>query len=311
MKHPPIETLETARLILRPLTLDDAPALHAMFGDTQTMRFMPSLPHQSIAETEQQLARDLTLTGAYYWGVCLKATGELIGQINYLGQTRIPGLGYIIRREYWGQGITVEACRAALDFGFYKRQYDRVELWIDETNFASQRVAQKLGFLLKGTIPLKYPHNDTHRIMLVYGMLSRLWRSSEQTAVSPQGARFFQAQPVLLVHDVPRTVAFYQDSLGFGLDFQVGDPPDYAGVFRGDWTGRIVQIHFSQVPPQREIQVGSYLYIFVDSSIDHLYADYRAKEVHITSPLHTQAWGMREFAIRDINGHLLRFGTQV
>jgi ribosomal-protein-alanine N-acetyltransferase len=59
-------------------------------------------------------------------------------------------MGYIIRRDFWGQGLTAEACRAALGYGFDVLGLDRVELWIDTTNYASQRVAQKLNFRVKG-----------------------------------------------------------------------------------------------------------------------------------------------------------------
>ncbi len=147
-----IPNLETKRLQLRPLTIDDASALHPMFQDTQTMRYMPSPPHQTIADTRAHLQQETEIPGAINWAICLQNNNDPIGIVNYLGSTRIPGMGYIIHRDYWGQGITVEACQAALAYGFTQRKLPQVELWIDQKNVASQRVAQKLHFQLKGRL---------------------------------------------------------------------------------------------------------------------------------------------------------------
>ena len=115
-------------------------------------------------------------------------------------------MGYIIRRDQWGKGYATEACRAALDYGFAQMALDRVELWIDETNLASRRVAQKLDFRLRGNLPLRYSHESTHHIMQVYGMWAYEW---QQAHMPKAETTFFNAQPVLMVHDVEATAAFF------------------------------------------------------------------------------------------------------
>ena len=140
------------------------------------MRFMTSLPYTSVDETHQHLQQELSRPGSAHWAICLRNSDDAIGRVNYLGQTALPGMGYILRRDYWGQGYTTEACRAALDYGFEHLDIDRVEFWIDEVNFASQRVAQKLGFRLRGTLPMKYSHREKQHIMQVYGMWAYDWR---------------------------------------------------------------------------------------------------------------------------------------
>ncbi|MEZ4656298.1 MAG: GNAT family N-acetyltransferase [Caldilineaceae bacterium] len=300
------QTLRTERLTLRPLTVDDAAALYRVYSDAETMHFMPNLPHTSIEETRQHLARELGVLGAVHWAICLEDDGGAIGHINFLGQTVLPGLGYILRRDQWGQGYTTEACRAALDYGFARMGLDRVELWINEENFASQRVAQKLGFRLKGTLPLRYAHQRMQRIMQVHG----LWRHEWLGADAP-GAEvaFFSAQPVLLVHDVTTSAHWFRDKLGFRIDFLFGEPPTHAGVSRGDWTGRMVTLQLSQVPPERDIAPAGYVYVMVGANIDELFAQYRDAGVEIMAEPVSQPWGMREFTVREPHGHYLRFGT--
>jgi RimJ/RimL family protein N-acetyltransferase/uncharacterized glyoxalase superfamily protein PhnB len=278
-----------------------------MYSDAETMRFMPSLPHADVAATEQELAHNMSHPEGYHWVVCFKGSDDPIGVINYIGGTRVPGMGYVIRREFWGQGITVEACRAALGYGFEELGYDRVELWIDQANFASQRVAQKLGFRPKWRIPLKYTHRVEEQMMLVFGLWAYEWRGE----LAPQlTTKFYRTEPVLFVHDVQETAAFYRDRLGFHIDFLYGHPPSHAGVSRGDWTGSGAVLQLSQIPPNRPVTPSGYLYIFVSSEIDDLYAQYKTKGVAIHSPLQSFPWGFMEFTIQDNNGHLLRFGTQ-
>ena len=299
-------TLQTDRLTLRPLSLDDSDALHEVFRDPQAMRFMPSLPHSSIAVTRKQLADEIDQPGACYWSIYLRDSDRPIGIVNYLGNTVIPGMGYIIHRDYWGQGITVEACRAALQYGFDELNLDRVELWIEETNAASQRVAQKLGFRAKGQIALKYGYRDNNHVMNVYGLWAEEWRGEPR---QPTATQFYRAQPVLMVHDVAATVEYYRDKLGFTIDFLFGDPPEHAGVSRGDWTAAQVTLQITKVPKTRDLTPSTYVYIFVDASLDQLCDTYRTNGVTIVREPESYPWGMREFVIKDLNGHILQFGT--
>ncbi len=301
-------TLETERLWLRPFHPHHLPDLHKMYCDALTMRFMPSLPHADMATTERELAQQMNHADAYLWVICRKENDEAIGVVNYLGGTRLPGMGYIIRRDFWGQGITAEACRAALGYGFDVLGLDRVELWIDTTNYASQRVAQKLNFHVKSRIPLKYAHETKEHTMLIYGLWAHEWRGAPEPA---RETRFYRTEPVLMVHDVAATAAFYRDKLGFSIDFLYGDPPVHAGISRGDWTVSGAVIQLSQVPPDRAIVPSGYLYIFVGRDIDDLYEAYRAEGVTIRDEPTSYPWGLREFAIEDNNGHILRFGTHV
>ncbi|MCA9972146.1 MAG: GNAT family N-acetyltransferase [Anaerolineales bacterium] len=301
---PPV--LRTARLVLRPLTPADADALFPIFADAETMRFMPSPPHRDARETRAQLAADMGRAGACHWGIYVGEGAAPVGMVNYLGETAVPGMGYVLRREYWGQGITAEACRAVLAYGFETLGYDRVELWIDETNAASQRVAQKLGFRLRGQLAMKYGHHAQHHVMFVYGLWAAEWRGE----APPQRTRFFRAEPVLYTHDVAATVAFYREQLGFDVDFLYGEPPTYAAVARRDWSGQGVVLQIAQVPRERPIAPAGHVYLFVDAAIDDLFAAYRARGVEMVDELTSHPWGMREFALRDPNGHVLRFGTQ-
>ncbi len=303
--EPPV--LHTSRLTLRPLRPADADDLYPHFADPETMRFMPTPPHGDVAETRRYLTAEMALPGARYWAICRHGAPTAVGIVHFLGATRIPGLGYLLARPYWGQGLTTEACRAALAYGFANLGHDRVELWIDETNAASLRVAAKLGGRLKGRLALKYPHRADHHIMLIYGLWAHEW---EKAPAPARPARFFRAEPVLPALDVPTAVAYFVDVLGFKIDFLYGDPPEHAGVTRGDWTGSGVTLQISSWPPARGDIPRSTVYLVVDSRLDALHEQVAAQGAEITTPPTSHPWGMREFVVRTPDGHVLIVGTQ-
>ncbi len=144
--------------------------------------------------------------------------------------------------------------------------------------------------------------------MMVYGLWKEEWRGLERDTAVPQ---FFRAETVLYVHDVTQSTQYYKEKLGFNIDFLFGNPPRHAAVSNGNWTGNMVTIQLSQVPPERNITSSGHLYIFVSTHIDTLYEAYLANNVEIIHEPESHPWGLREFTIRDLNGHLLRFGTHI
>lgn len=295
------EPLYTERLLLRPLSLDDAEDLFSIYRHSGAMHFMPSLPHESVQQTRDQIAQELGLNGACAWAITLRGESRAIGCINFLGEAAIPAMGYILHPDYWGRGMVAEAGRVALAYGFERLGYDRVELWIDEDNAASLRVAQKLGFKLRSQLQHKYNHAQVARTMLVFGLMA---------GVEDLAARFYRLDPVLSVPDVLKTVAYYRDILGFRVNFLYGSPTTYAIVARGDWTNSGAAVHLSQVPAGQTAAPAGSLFIEVGSGIDALFDRYAQNGVTVISPPASKPWGLREFEISDCNGQVLRFTTQ-
>jgi predicted enzyme related to lactoylglutathione lyase len=108
---------------------------------------------------------------------------------------------------------------------------------------------------------------------------------------------FGRLVPELPVADVTSTQQFYRDKLGFHIDW-IWDN-DFGAVTNGH-----TQIFFSKSEnPFSDCT----LYIFVENA-DTLYDACTTAGVEIVTPIESVPWGMREFVIRDINGHKLRIG---
>ena len=105
--------IETQRLILSPITQEDAPAVFVWASDPAVNRYMPYPLHKSIEDTRAWIASitpDMLESGFYR-----KDNGQLIGT-GGVGKNEdgVHTLGYNLRRDAWGQGYATEAAQAML-----------------------------------------------------------------------------------------------------------------------------------------------------------------------------------------------------
>ena len=114
-------------------------------------------------------------------------------------------------------------------------------------------------------------------------------------------------QPVLPARDVAASAAYFRDVLGFDVDFLHGEPPVHGRVKKGDGSyGQPIYIHLSKAD-SAEVCPSGELRIHVGRDLDGLFDAYRARGVQIVFEPVSQPWGLREFAVRELDGHVLRF----
>jgi RimJ/RimL family protein N-acetyltransferase len=142
--------LETARLLLRPLSLDDVDALEAIIGDAQTMRWYPA-PYDRdgvvawIGKQLQRYERD----GFGLLAVEERGTGAFLGDCGPTiqlveGEPHVE-LGWHTRRDRWGEGFATEAGVACRDWCWTNLDVDHLISLVRPENRQSWRVAEKLG----------------------------------------------------------------------------------------------------------------------------------------------------------------------
>jgi len=127
--------------------------------------------------------------------------------------------------------------------------------------------------------------------------------SMEVTPVptDPSLALLQRAVPVLASLDIEATQRFYVDKLGFTA---IAQYPDYGIVARDD-----VQIHF-WLTDDADIPKATSCRVDVDG-VDQLYEEMSAAGVvHPNGPLTDQPWGLREFAVLDGDGNMIKFGQR-
>jgi uncharacterized glyoxalase superfamily protein PhnB len=119
-----------------------------------------------------------------------------------------------------------------------------------------------------------------------------------------------QIAPQFFTMNIPGTLAYYRDKLGFQCLGTWQNPPVYAIVARDQHA-----IHFrcAEPPTANPNKYSGELldaYLFVEDA-DSLYAEYAARGVEFTRGLANTPWNSREFVVKDCDGRLLAFGTNL
>jgi len=154
--------IETERLVLRPVTLDDAEAMFEYASNQENTRYtFPT--NQSLEETKNNIAQFYLANPLGRWGIELKSTGEFIGTIDLLKLDTVlkkATIGYIINQKYWNQGLTTEANRAVIELAFEKIGMNKLDAFYDKDNPASGKVMEKSGMRFSHEEP--YARMDQH-----------------------------------------------------------------------------------------------------------------------------------------------------
>ena len=149
-----MKILETNRLILRRLVLEDIDALFALYSDPEIRRYFPE-GTLTYEETKEELEWFLNGHPEHpelgLWATIHKETGQFIGRCGLLPweieeQDEVE-IAYMIAKEFQGQGLATEAASAILQYGFEKLGLSRLICLIDPKNIASQKVAQHIGMI--------------------------------------------------------------------------------------------------------------------------------------------------------------------
>ena len=144
--------LVTERLVLRPLSPADAPAMHALLQDPAVPRYTARIPYPYEPGMAEAFIAGLGALADRTFGIERRSDGAFLGCIGFEPEadSRIADCGYWLGRPYWGQGYASEALQAVLDHAFAAHGLALVKTSADRDNPASSRVQEKLGFAYVG-----------------------------------------------------------------------------------------------------------------------------------------------------------------
>ena len=164
--------LETERLLLRPLRIDDLDALAELYGDAEVMRYIGGGGTIDRERTRQSLERMIAGFAERGYGILAverKEDGAFMGRCGLLlwdsatwTPTRMAEatarveteVGYLLGPDFWGKGYATEAAMAVRDWAFENLELERLIALIRPGNDRSVRVALKLGMEPDGGIEL-------------------------------------------------------------------------------------------------------------------------------------------------------------
>ena len=155
--------IETARLVLRPISPDDVEVLSSFYADPEVVRYLgvgKTLSREETQASVERMLRSWDVDGFGQFAVERRDDGELVGRCGFLvwdsatltptteaeatGPTELE-LGYAFGRSFWGQGYATEAAMAVRDHALGPMGRSRLIAFIRPENVRSRRVAEKLG----------------------------------------------------------------------------------------------------------------------------------------------------------------------
>jgi [ribosomal protein S5]-alanine N-acetyltransferase len=172
--------LETDRLLLRKMRLDDADDMFAYASDPEVTRYVLWDTHRSVEDSTNFLrfATEGYERGDFLgWGLVLKASGAFVGtcgmEVPDAPEHARAELGYVLSREHWGRGLMPETVRRMIRFCFETMNLNRVEARCIAENTASARVMEKAGMSYEGTLRSRECIKGAYRDMKMYSILRR------------------------------------------------------------------------------------------------------------------------------------------
>lgn len=150
--------LETNRVILRRIEKSDAYDIFKYLSDKEVMKHYGTKPFQSVDEAIKAISRYESLfteKRGIRWGITLKGDHKVIGSCvfyNMVSEHYRTDIGFVLSKDFWGQGIAQEAVKAVIKYGFEHLNINRIEAVIEPPNTASQKLVERLGFLREGLL---------------------------------------------------------------------------------------------------------------------------------------------------------------
>ena len=150
--------IETQRLILREMSMEDYDALYAVLSDSEIMQHYPYTFDE--ARVRAWIERNMNRykeNGFGLWAVVLKETGEMIGDCGLTLQNidgeMLPEIGYHIRRDCQHKGYAKEAASAVRDWAFSNTDYPALYSYCKYTNVPSFKTAESIGMHFEREYP--------------------------------------------------------------------------------------------------------------------------------------------------------------
>jgi RimJ/RimL family protein N-acetyltransferase len=160
---PPTPTLETQRLILRPLAERDVPAIQYIFPQWELVKYLSATipwpyPANGAATKMAECLEKRARGEQFYWAITLKGSDDLRGRIDLwpLPADRRDMRGFWLDPLLHGQGLMTEAAEAVTAYAFERLAWPFLYLTNAVGNRASARVKEKQGAIEVGREPFQY-----------------------------------------------------------------------------------------------------------------------------------------------------------
>ena len=173
-----LTAMETKRLYLREMTDNDFDALYQVLADSNIMQHYPySFDEARVRSWIARNRERYRIFGFGLWAVCLKETGQMIGDcgltMQMIGGEIKPEIGYHIHADHQRKGYATEAAIAVRDWTFHNTPFNMVYSYMKYTNNPSARTAMAYGCKQVDEVA-----DDVNEITKVFAISREKWEEN-------------------------------------------------------------------------------------------------------------------------------------
>lgn len=171
--------METERLILRKLSLDDAASMQQIRSHKDVMKFMDAHWHTSIEISKEFIVENLQMFSQHkglFWALVEKESQQFIGDLAFWKIDKKhcrTEIGYTLHPDYWGKAYMSEAMKKIIDFGFKDLNLHSFEANINPENTNSRKILTKLGFVKEAYFRENYYYDGKFLDSEIYSLLEK------------------------------------------------------------------------------------------------------------------------------------------
>lgn len=177
-----LPNLETDRLVLRMLSVNDAFDMYEYARDPEICKYVTWNAHESVEDSMSYLSlvEERYKGGEYFdWGIVLKKIDKLIGTCGFVDINKASSrgeIGYVLSRTHWGKGLMSEAVRKVCSHGFESMELNRIEARVFPENTRSQSVLRNIGFQYEGTLRQQQVIKGKYQDLMMFSLLKSEFR---------------------------------------------------------------------------------------------------------------------------------------
>lgn len=175
----PFPKLQTNRLLLRRMTMEDKEEVFFLRSDKSVLQFIRKEPEATLREAEEFIERIdniLAANDGVYWAIALKDNpSKLIGTICYWNlrkEDERAEVGYALHPDHWRKGIMKEALNAVINYGFNTLGLHSIEGQMDANHKASAGLLESNGFVREALFREDFFYNGKYFDSAVYSLLA-------------------------------------------------------------------------------------------------------------------------------------------
>ena len=169
--------LETPRLYLREITVEDAENAYLLNLDPEVVKYTGDLPFVNVEE-----ARTFLQNYDHYkkyqfgrWAVISKSDDQFLGWcgLKYTAELNEYDIGFRLSKKFWNLGYATEAAKACIKLGFEKYHFNEIVGRAMKENVASIKVLEKIG--LRYDKPFDFDGNEG----VIYKLTKSDWKKNQ------------------------------------------------------------------------------------------------------------------------------------